>query len=36
MQRFKFVEQQEFETIINDPLIMVPSLDEKMARRIPP
>lgn len=34
--KFKFVEQSELDNIIVDPLIVLPVLDEKVGRRIPP
>ena len=34
--KFKFVEQQELDNIIVDPLIVLPVLDEKVGRRVPP
>lgn len=33
--KFKFVEQQEIDNIIIEPLIMMPTLDEKLHKRIP-
>jgi hypothetical protein len=33
--KFKFVESQEIENVINEPLIMLPSIDEKFVKRIP-
>ena len=33
--KFKFVEPKEIDQIINDPLVMLPVLDEKVGRRIP-
>eukprot|EP00347_Sterkiella_histriomuscorum_P015039 403358539 len=33
--KFKFVEQQEIDNLITDPLIMLPTLDEKQLKRIP-
>ena len=34
--KFKFVEQQEIESIITDPIIILPVLDDKIGRKLPP
>ncbi|CDW77693.1 UNKNOWN [Stylonychia lemnae] len=33
--KFKFVEQSEIENLISDPLIMLPSIDDKSVRKMP-
>jgi hypothetical protein len=33
--KFKFVDQQEIENIIADPIVMLPVIDEKIGRRAP-
>ncbi len=34
--KFKFADQQnEIEPLLDEPLIMVPGLDEKMGKRVP-